>query len=253
MRCWRNGIARAFQALRCRFKSGAPLRVGPRRPARSFRFHRTPGVMLESVMLLTAEKLAAATGCVRGLVKECRRCGTLCALDEYHRKMQRGKETRIAVCVFCARAEKRAYAAADPAKNRARVRAWQAANRERRQAYMRQWQRDRRATDPRHRLNNAIRTGVNLSLRCGKKGARTYAVLGYSCEELMRHLERQFLTGMKWGNIGQWHIDHILPLASFSFTNHADPDFKRAWALTNLRPLWGADNRRKADKIEVLL
>jgi len=69
----------------------------------------------------------------------------------------------------------------------------------------------------------------------------------------MRHLERQFLSGMSWGNRSEWHIDHIRPLASFSFEAVDDPDFKAAWALTNLRPLWGADNIRKGAKLDYLV
>ena len=64
----------------------------------------------------------------------------------------------------------------------------------------------------------------------------------------MTHLERQFLPGMTWGNRGEWHIDHIVPLASFTFTSPDDPEFRAAWALTNLRPLWAKDNIRKSAK-----
>jgi hypothetical protein len=72
-------------------------------------------------------------------------------------------------------------------------------------------------------------------------------------EELKTHLGRQFLRGMGWHNMGQWHIDHIIPLSSFTITGPDDPELRRAWALTNLRPLWAVDNLTKRDKQEVLL
>jgi 5-methylcytosine-specific restriction endonuclease McrA len=50
-----------------------------------------------------------------------------------------------------------------------------------------------------------------------------------------------------------WHIDHIIPISSFSFSSPEDPEFKAAWALTNLRPLWAAQNISKGAKREVLL
>jgi hypothetical protein len=58
---------------------------------------------------------------------------------------------------------------------------------------------------------------------------------------------------MSWDNIGDWHIDHIVPLASFTFSSADDPEFRAAWALTNLRPLWAADNMRKHARREFLL
>lgn len=45
--------------------------------------------------------------------------------------------------------------------------------------------------------------------------------------------------------MGEWHVDHIVPLSSFDFATPDDPGFKAAWALTNLRPLWGLENMRK--------
>ena len=53
--------------------------------------------------------------------------------------------------------------------------------------------------------------------------------------------------------MGEWHIDHIVPLASFVIAGPDDPELRRAWALTNLRPLWAKDNMRKGAKVETLL
>lgn len=66
------------------------------------------------------------------------------------------------------------------------------------------------------------------------------------------HLERQFLPGMTWENHGRfgWHIDHIIPLSAFNFETPDHIDFKRAWALSNLQPLWWQDNLKKRAKIE---
>lgn len=48
--------------------------------------------------------------------------------------------------------------------------------------------------------------------------------------------------------MGEWHIDHIIPLSSFSFEDAEDPDFKAAWQITNLRPLWKTENLSKHAK-----
>src|SRR3546814_9626669 len=76
---------------------------------------------------------------------------------------------------------------------------------------------------------------------------------GRSCVCSSDRLERQFLPGMSWDNRGEWHIDHIRPLCAFEFTSPDDPQFREAWALTNLRPLWARDNLRKGGRLDLLL
>lgn len=73
--------------------------------------------------------------------------------------------------------------------------------------------------------------------------------LPYNEEQLARHLQRQFLEGMSWGNYGgSWHIDHIVPMSYFSFSSPTDREFQACWALANLRPLWAGDNTAKRDR-----
>ena len=119
----------------------------------------------------------------------------------------------------------------------------------RRKPKVAEYQRGRRK-DPlvrlRGRLSNRLRELV-------KKNAGTFQLVGYSAEELRTHLERQFLKGMSWENMDRWHIDHIVPLSSFTITGPDDPELRRAWALPNLRPLWAKDNIRKGAKLEVML
>lgn len=86
-----------------------------------------------------------------------------------------------------------------------------------------------------------------------QKETSWFAILGYTRDELVAHLERQFTKGMSWNNMGEWHIDHIVPLSSFSIETPDSPDFARAWALTNLRPMWGIANMSKGGKVLTLL
>jgi membrane protein involved in colicin uptake len=110
----------------------------------------------------------------------------------------------------------------------------------------------RRLHDPRQRLNARMASRVRYGLN-GKGGKSWAAIVGYTVDDLRRHLERQFLQGMTWDNIGAWQIDHIVPLSSFSFSTPDDPEFRAAWALTNLRPLWKRDNLLKHAKRTMLL
>lgn len=145
-------------------------------------------------------------------------------------------------------AVKRHDALRDKDKQRARARAWKAANPDK----CRQHQENRRASVE-ARLSNRVRVRIHAVLRGSAGRSRTLSRLGYTATELRSHLERQFLRGMTWDNMGEWHIDHIVPLSSFTFDSVDDPEFRRAWALTNLRPLWGVDNLRKSDKRTHLL
>jgi hypothetical protein len=148
--------------------------------------------------------------------------------------------------------------------HRSRRDQWAKDNRQRLRDYMRGWYAtnpgkhseysNRRREDPRVRIENAIRCRIWYGIvRGSKRGRGTMQLLGYSTDELKLHLERQFLKGMSWDNFGEWHIDHILPLSSFSYTTPDEPDFKRAWALTNLRPIWAKENLEKGAKRLTLL
>lgn len=130
---------------------------------------------------------------------------------------------------------------------------WAARNPEKRRKYMRDLHQRRMREDPKYRVKRSVGAYVRLLIKSGKKSARLESILGYSISELVAHLERQFMDGMDWGNYGKWHIDHIIPVASFSYESYDSQEFKRCWALPNLRPLWGDENRRKSNKAVFLV
>lgn len=103
----------------------------------------------------------------------------------------------------------------------------------------------------RYKLNKNISSYVALSLCGNKNGYKWESLVGYTLEQLITHLEKQFSKGMTWENRGKtgWHIDHKIPLSVFNFQNSKDIDFKKAWALKNLRPLWAKDNLQKGAKL----
>lgn len=110
----------------------------------------------------------------------------------------------------------------------------------------------RQRNNPKYRLNEAIRAGVSRSLNETKNGRSWESILGYSADKLRKHLEKQFKNGMTWENYGLygWHVDHILPISKFNFQDETDEDFKRCWALKNLRPLLAKDNLTKNNKLK---
>ena len=104
------------------------------------------------------------------------------------------------------------------------------------------------------RINSRVSARIRASLRLGAKGGqRTVDLVGWSMDDLRVHLERQFVRGMGWHNMSQWHIDHIVPVRSFRFDSTDSEEFRAAWALSNLRPIWAADNHSKGGKHVFLL
>ena len=79
----------------------------------------------------------------------------------------------------------------------------------------------------------------NFKLRGNSK------LLGCSYEEVREHLSKQFTEGMSWDNYGEWHIDHIIPLASAT----TEEEVLKLYHYTNLQPLWAKDNLSKGCKI----
>jgi hypothetical protein len=128
---------------------------------------------------------------------------------------------------------------------------WRDNNREKVREWARNYERKRRAEDPKYRLAARTRTAVYTCLKEASvvKYRSTFDILGYTIEELMQHLEKQFTERMTWENYGEWHVDHIRPMASFNFTSPEDEEFKACWSLDNLQPLWGPDNLSKGSKM----
>lgn len=74
---------------------------------------------------------------------------------------------------------------------------------------------------------------------------------GYSADDLMLHLARQFTEGMTWLEFasGEIHMDHISPMAMFDIR---DPQQIRAcFAMGNLQPLWSRMNARKNSRCDL--
>lgn len=108
-----------------------------------------------------------------------------------------------------------------------------------------------KSTLNRYHNDTHFKIKMNLSRRLRqfikKEGKRTVDFIGCSIDYIKIHLEKQFTTGMTWDNYGKWHIDHIMPCASFDLT---DPEQqKKCFHYSNLQPLWAVDNLRKSDKV----
>jgi hypothetical protein len=107
----------------------------------------------------------------------------------------------------------------------------------------------RQQVDPaRYSLDGRISRALRKALGTSKAGRSSFALLGYTREQLLAHLEARFLSGMTWDNMAEWHIDHVVPKSWFRYESAEDPVFRECWALDNLQPLWGRDNLSKGNR-----
>lgn len=118
-----------------------------------------------------------------------------------------------------------------------------------------------RQTSPAFRIRERISSSIkNFLAKNGgsKKGNSCLNKLPYTMEELKKHLENQFEPWMNWDNWGtyrlkewndndsstwKWQIDHIDPHSDFKYSSMEDEEFKKCWALSNLRPLSAKQNQ----------
>ena len=115
----------------------------------------------------------------------------------------------------------------------------------------RDYERNRKATDPLYKLISNFRTAIYQVLKESnvEKNKSYFDILGYTPEELINHLEKQFKDDMTWDNYGIWHVDHKLPITSFDIQEMGDEEFMKCWCLDNLQPMWGEENIRKSNKL----
>ena len=110
----------------------------------------------------------------------------------------------------------------------------------------------KRKNNPIYRLNESMSSNIYNSLKSNnlsKNGRHWENFVGYTTQELKEHLEKLFQPGMNWKNYGKWHVDHRIPLDFFVYTSTEDVEFKYAWSLLNLQPLWAVENIIKSNKL----
>jgi len=105
---------------------------------------------------------------------------------------------------------------------------------------------------PSGNLNHRMSVSIQRALKGNKKGRKWEDMIGYTLDDLKKHIEAQFVDGMTWALLlkGKIHIDHKIPKSVFNYKTSEDIDFHRCWALSNLQPLWAKDNLKKNDKLE---
>jgi len=115
---------------------------------------------------------------------------------------------------------------------------WIKNNYEKHRAYHRQYWKDRRNNDINFRLQENFRQRINKVIKGESKSLHSAEYLGCSIEEFLNHIKSQWTQDMSWKNYGHygWHVDHIIPLSNFDFTDIEQQ--KIALNYKNQQPLW---------------
>jgi hypothetical protein len=101
-------------------------------------------------------------------------------------------------------------------------------------------------SERREYLDSVLRTTISLVIRKKIRGNPSiFSLVGFTRGHLLRHIESQFKPGMAFDNYGAWHVDHIRRLNELFYKDENDRDFKVAWGLDNLRPLWAIENLKR--------
>jgi hypothetical protein len=133
-----------------------------------------------------------------------------------------------------------------------------------------QYRKERRHRDPNFKLRISISSAVSkyISKNNGsKRGSSCMDYLSWTIEEFWQWIESQFSLSENLTNDGKvwmtkenrgrynkktwddsnpstwtWQLDHIIPQSDLPASSMEDENFKKCWALENLRPLSSKQN-----------
>lgn len=151
------------------------------------------------------------------------------------------------------------WRANNPEKEKNRKKEYRLTNREIIKEKRRLKTKIKRSIDPGFRLKQNISRRIRqvLKINGSNKENSFIKYIFYSIDNLKQHLESQFEPWMNWNNYGvynsktwndtdnstwTWQIDHIIPQSKLPYSNMEDENFKKCWALENLRPYSAKQN-----------
>lgn len=118
----------------------------------------------------------------------------------------------------------------------------------------------KRKNDPIFKLKENISRSIRRLLKknmSSKMGKSFIKYVSYTIIELKQYLSSIFEPWMNWSNWGRydpktwndndqstwvWQLDHIIPQSKLPYSSMEDDNFKKCWALNNLRPLSAKQN-----------
>ena len=174
---------------------------------------------------------------LRAKVYMCKSCWKLYLIDYYRRNPDKVRKYKAKMA--------KVYYKENPEKFRELSRDWRKNHKKECQEYNTKYTRERRRIDYKFKLNKNVASFICQCLKGKKAGMKWEKLVGYTLDDLVKHLENKFEPWMTWDNYGKWHIDHIKPKSLFK-----EEEFKECWALSNLQPLEAITNIKKYNHYE---
>jgi hypothetical protein len=119
------------------------------------------------------------------------------------------------------------------------------------------WSKARRKNEPSFRLRKIISCSVNRALKRSGSSKNGSILKHLNITEIKKHIESKFEYWMTWQNQGKynpntwndndsstwtWQLDHIIPQSNLLYDSMEHSNFKKCWALENIRPLSSKQN-----------
>jgi hypothetical protein len=192
--------------------------------------------------------------------KVCTKCREEKSAQEFQRH-RRSKDGRFSYCKACVSEYQKEWYKENRDKRREYLKLYLKQNPEKRREYdkkyrkrnrgkIRKYEKARRSKDPAFRLAQNLRVRLGAVLNGKTKPQPTLEMLGCSLGFLKFWLQMQFKQGMTWENHGEWHVDHIVPLALVDMNAENWEDrLRKLNHFTNLQPLSAGENFRKSGRI----
>ncbi len=107
------------------------------------------------------------------------------------------------------------------------------------------------------RLRKIINRSISAALKRVDSSKNGSILKHLNIIEIKKHIESKFELWMNWQNQGRyipekwndndsstwvWQLDHIIPQSDLPYDSMEHPNFKKCWALENLRPLSAKQN-----------
>jgi hypothetical protein len=191
---------------------------------------------------LSLDRFYKNKGTKDGVETYCKSCKGISTLKSAKKYYLENKEYILA--------QKKIYNKKYREGNREAVRLSQKKFRENNVGYSNKYSQKKKQEDPIFKFSGAVRVLLYTSFKRACNGAftkrsRSVEMLGCSMEDFVSHIVSQFTEGMTLENHGEWHLDHIIPLA----TARSEDDVIRLSYYKNFQPLWASDNLSKGCKL----
>lgn len=175
-------------------------------------------------------------------MKQCSKCKQWLTISEFH-KDRTTKDKLEHRCKQCRKVNSRIYYL----EYKKSIKDYQQTHEKQINKYLR----SRRKTNLKYNIKCKMRKSIWKSLHGSKNDKKWQYLVGYTADNLIKHLKKTMPKNYTWDDYlsGKLHIDHIIPISVFNFTKPEHADFKRCWALSNLRLLPAKENSRKHNRM----